>query len=198
MVAPLPIAVAKPLRKTSTPHPWAASSCIVRKRRLHCEIPGAISYDRGGNATPARRQSVHVCRCRISCVTDDNRYIICWLLSVTCRRGRGGFLAVMALRHGWFKKHALRHCCVNDSKAMSQALRASGSRGLFADVRLWERSICLRRQRYRFAKPAKFCPAAALPPPRSGHVKVVSWAKQSWGGADEFRATIQVRTPLGH
>jgi hypothetical protein len=53
-------------------------------------------------------------------------------------------------------------------------------------------------KRYQFAKLANFRPVAALLPPRSSHVKMACWAKQGWGGADEFRATIQVRTPLGH
>jgi hypothetical protein len=56
----------------------------------------------------------------------------------------------------------------------------------------------LRRQRYWLAKLAKFCPAAALLPPRSSHVKMACWAKQGWGGVDEFRRTIQAHTPPGH
>jgi hypothetical protein len=62
----------------------------------------------------------------------------------------------------------------------------------------WIKVGRLRRQRYWLAKLAKFCPAAALLPPRSSHVKMACWAKQGWGGVDEFRRTIQAHTPPGH
>jgi hypothetical protein len=84
MVAPRPMAVAKVPRRTSTPHPSAASSCIVRRPHPRC-ASSAKTYDRAGNATPVRRQSVHVCRCHTSCVTDNNRSVVGCQLSVTQR-----------------------------------------------------------------------------------------------------------------